>query len=63
MLEGIRRLDLRAVIGNKGNDSECRRLLDAIKGSRFRDFPASWSCRGMLPSLSPGTTSCADYWY
>lgn len=63
MLEGIRHLDLLSVLGNKGNANDFS-LLDAIEGLSFRDLSASWSCRGMLPSLSQSRTDKgADYRY
>lgn len=56
MIEGIRRLNFRSELGNSGNLSECRRLLAAIKSSRFRELPSTWSACKMLPSLSPAGT-------
>lgn len=43
ILEGIRRLDLRAVLENEGNASEFRRRLHSIDGSRFRGLIAGCS--------------------
>lgn len=63
MFEDIIRLNLRSVLGNNGNVTECRRLIDDIESLRFRELPSTWSARGMLPSLSPermdqGTDYC-----
>lgn len=62
MIQRIRRLSLKTVIGNAGNARECLSLVEAIERSRFQEFPSEWSCRGMLPSLSPGhSESGPDY--
>lgn len=62
MIQWIRRLDLKTVVGNAGNARECLSLVDVIERSRFRKLPAEWSYRSMLPRLSLGRTdSEADY--
>lgn len=53
IVEGIRRINLKIILGNDRNATECRRLLDALESSRFCDLQLGWSGRGMLPSLSP----------
>lgn len=56
MIEGIRRLNLETIFGNVGKARGCFSLAEAIEGSKFPELPALWSCRGILPSLSPGRT-------
>lgn len=51
MIEGIRRLKLKTILSNAHNLAECRRLLDAIELSSFRDLPPGWSARSMRPSF------------
>lgn len=64
MMESIRRLDLSTVIGNAANAREYLSLFDAIESSRFWDFPAASSCRGIFPRLAHGRTDgVADYPY
>lgn len=62
MIQGIRRLDLKTILGNAGNANECLSLIDTIESSRFRDLPEEWTFRGMLPSLAPGRTDRGAYY-
>lgn len=62
IVRGIRRPHLKIVLGNAGNATDCFSLLDAIERFRFREFPAEWLYRGILPSLAPGHTDVGgDY--
>lgn len=56
MIQGIRRLYLEKILRNAGNARSCLLLFEAIESSKFWEFPARRSCRGMLPSLPPVRT-------
>lgn len=64
MVEGIRRLNLRTILGNEGNTAESPRLLDQIECFSIRKLPAGWSTRSFLPGMSSGGTDRGtDYRY
>lgn len=42
MIQGMRRLDLKAALGNSGKARERLKILEAIESSKFLERPDMW---------------------